>query len=62
MGLFRKKEVRDKEINEMRLSERESVILTLEKEREDVVSDIETVMREIAKMTRQRRLKRKKRR
>ena len=62
MGLFRRKKPEEKEINEMRLSERESVILSLEKEREDVVYEIEEVMREVSKELRQRRLKRKKRR
>ena len=62
MGFFRKKEKKDLEIHEMRLSERESTILAMEKEREEVVSDIELVMRAISKETRQRRLRAKKRR
>ena len=61
MGLFKRKKAEEKEINEMRLSERESVILSLEKEREDVVFEIEEVMREVSKELRQRRLRRKKR-
>ena len=62
MGLFKRKKPEEKEINEMRLSERESVILSLENEREEVVAEIEEVMREVSKELRQRRLKRKKRR
>ena len=62
MGLFRKKEAADRLINEMRLSERESVILSLEAQRDEVVEDIEAVMKEISKEMRQRKLKRRNRR
>lgn len=62
MSFFKKRAEPQREINEMRTSERENLILTLEADRERVVEDIEKVMAQIAKETKQRRLKRRKKR
>ena len=59
MGLFRKKEAEDRDINEMRSSERDSAVLSLEADRERVTEDIEAVMAAIAKEMRQKRLKKR---
>ena len=59
MGLFEKKESAEKNINVMSKSERESAVLALESEREEVTEDIEALMREIAKEMRQGRLKKR---